>query len=159
MTMKTLTVLALGVALFSAAYAQTYQWKDSSGKTIISDTPPPGSAAKSARTLGAQQPSVFKEIKPAEKASDAPKSAAEQDMEFKKRQQQKAEQAEKDAKEQKAAADKRENCERARRNLAALESNQPFTSIDDKGTPQVVDDTSRQQEIQRTRQIVAESCM
>jgi hypothetical protein len=115
MTMKTALILALGIASTAAvitAHAQTYQWKDSSGRTIISDTPPPGSA-KAARAIGNAQPAVVKGDVAAEKPADAPKTAAEKDLEFKKRQQEAREKADKDAKEQKAAADKRENCDAA----------------------------------------------
>ena len=44
--MKTALILALAVASTATvidANAQTYQWKDSSGRTVISDTPPPAS--------------------------------------------------------------------------------------------------------------------
>jgi hypothetical protein len=163
--MKTPLVFALGITLtaaFAPAHAQTYQWKDSSGRTIISDTPQPGAAAKAARTLGGQQPSIAKEEKPAEKSAQAPKTTAEKDLEFKKRQMETKEKGEKDAKEQKAAADKLENCERARRNLAALESNQPFASLnekgDEKGERQAMDDAQREQETNRARQFLTESC-
>ena len=48
MTSKTLLVCALATALSSLgiiAYAETFQWKDSSGQTVISDTPPPSTAS------------------------------------------------------------------------------------------------------------------
>jgi len=162
MTMKTLLVLALGVASVAIAapsHAQTYQWKDSSGRTVVSDTPPPGQAAKSARAIGAPQPSVFKEIKPAEPAAaEPPKTAAEKDLEFKKRQQENKEKAEKAEKEQKAAADKRDNCERARRQLTVLESNQPLITLNEKGEQQDMDKARREQEMARARQYVNDLC-
>ena len=159
--MKTALILALAIASTVTvidANAQTYQWKDSSGRTVISDTPPPGQAAKSARAIGEAQPSVFKEVKPDEKAAEGPKSTAEKDLEFKKRQQENSEKAEKEAKEQKAAAQKRENCERARRNLAALEADQPFAAVNEKGETKLMDKSQREQEIARARQFMAESC-
>ena len=159
--MKTALIFALGIAstaAFIPAHAQTYQWKDSSGRTVISDTPPAGAAAKEARAIGGQQPSFAKEEKPAEKSVETPKTTAEKDLEFKKRQQEAREKSEKDAKEQKVAADKRENCERARRNLAALESNQPMAILDDKGERQQMDTNQRNQEMERARQFMAESC-
>lgn len=157
--MKPALLLTLGIAACTAfvpAHAETYQWKDSNGRTVISDTPQPG-AGKAVRVIGGQTPTVSSE-KPAEKTSEAPKTTAEKDLDFKKRQQEAREKAEKEAKEQKSAADKRENCERARRNLAALESNQPMTNYDDKGERKLMDDTQRQQEIERARQFMAEFC-
>lgn len=158
--MKLALVFALGIASTAAivtAHAQTYQWKDSNGRTVISDTPPPGTA-KAPRTLGGLPPAVVESAKPAEKLTDAPKSTAEKDLEFKKRQQESKEKADKDAKEQTAAAEKRENCDRARRNLAALESNEPFATLDEKGERQLMDASQRDQEMERARRFMAESC-
>lgn len=157
--MKPALIFILGIAAATALFpvhAETYQWKDSNGRTVISDTPQPG-AGKAARVIGGPMPSVSTE-KPADKTAEAPKTTAEKDLEFKKRQQEAREKADKDAKEQKAAADKQENCERARRNLAALESRQPMATLDEKGERKVMDDSLRQQEMERARQFMAESC-
>ncbi|HXE40944.1 MAG TPA: DUF4124 domain-containing protein [Azonexus sp.] len=158
-TMKSALILTLGIAAATTllpVHAQTYQWKDSNGRTIISDTPQPG-AGKAARVIGGSTPS-FSSEKPAEKTAEAPKTTAEKDLEFKKRQQEAREKADKEAKEQKAAADKQENCERARRNLAALESKQPMVMPDEKGERKYMDDSQRQQEMERARQFMAGSC-
>ena len=116
MTMKLTLVFALGIASTAAivpANAQTYQWKNSSGQTVISDTPPPRTTL-APRTIGGNQQPKLDEEKSTEKQADAPKTTAEKDLEFKKRQQEAKEKAEKITKEQTAAAEKRENCERAR---------------------------------------------
>lgn len=154
---KTL-ILALGIASTAAivsAHAQTYQWKDAGGRTVISDTPPRDT--KGARAVGATQPGVASE-KPSEKIADTAKTTAEKDMEFKKRQQEAREKADKDAKEQVAARDRQENCENARRNLAVFEGNVPLVTFDDKGQRIMVEDEQRNREIERTRRIIAESC-
>lgn len=158
--MKTALVLAVGVVAALAlptANAQVYQWKDSAGRTMVSDTPPPGAAAKDARVIGDRQPAARSE-KAAEKSAEAPKTMAEKDLDFKKRQQEAREKADKEAKEQKAEASRKDNCERARRNLAALEAKQPVAMLDEKGERKLLDDTQRQQEIERARQFMAESC-
>lgn len=141
----------------TAAAAQTWQWKDASGNTIISDTPPPGNA-RSSRSIGGRTPAVVSEKAPDAKGDNAPKSAAEKDMEFRKRQQEARERADKDAKEQQAARDKQENCERARRNLAALESERAISTLDEKGERQVLDNSGRQLEMERARRTMAETC-
>ena len=59
MTMKPALALAFGIAsalALSTAQAEVYQWKDSAGRTMVSDTPPPGVAAKDARVIGERQP-------------------------------------------------------------------------------------------------------
>ena len=153
--MKRALIIAVGIASTAAALsveAQTYQWKDSRGRTVISDSPPP-TAAREARSVGAGQPDAT-----ATKAQEAPKSLAEKDMEFRKRQQEANEKADKDAKEQAAAAERRENCDRARRNLALLESDQGIGTADDKGERRALDDADRRQEIERTRAILNEAC-
>lgn len=161
--MKPALIFALGIASTVAivsAHAQTYQWKDSNGRTVISDTPPPGSA-KIQRAIGEPPPAKGFTEMPGEKKvekAEAPKSTAEKDLDFKKRQQEAKDKAEKDAKEQKAVADKQENCERAKRNLVALESKQQFATLDEKGERKVMDTAQREQEIERARQIMAESC-
>jgi len=102
--------------------------------------------------------------KPAEKVADStkapegPKTTAEKDLEFKKRQQEAKEKADKQAKEQAAEAEKRDNCERAKRNLAALENNQPMVTLDENGQRKVMDTTQREQEMERARRFMAESC-
>ncbi|MCG2577689.1 DUF4124 domain-containing protein [Dechloromonas sp. XY25] len=166
MTSKSILVLvaaaATSVAAINAAYAETYQWKDSTGQTVISDTPPP-SNAKSRRAIGAPQPSVVSE-KPAEKPADdakapeSPKTTAEKDLEFKRRQQEAKDKADKQAKEAAADAEKKDNCERAKRNLTALENNQPMVTLDDKGQRKFMDTTQREQELERARRFIAESC-
>jgi hypothetical protein len=159
MTMKSALIFTLGIAAATAllpVHAQTYQWKDSSGRTIISDTPQPG-AGKAARVIGGSTPAVSTE-KPTDKPAEAPKTTAEKDLEFKKRQLEAREKADKDAKEQKATADRLEYCERARRNLAALESRQPMATLNENGERAVMDDGQRQQEMERARQFMAESC-
>ena len=63
MTSKSLLALAFAATALNAsgsALAETYQWKDSSGQTVISDTPPPATV-KSRRSIGGNQPSVVSE--------------------------------------------------------------------------------------------------
>jgi len=166
MTSKSSLVFALVVIASTtagiSAQAETFQWKDSNGRTVVSDIPPPASA-KDRRSIGGVKPAVVSEAIPekstdASKAADAPKSTAEKDLDFKKRQQEAKEKADKQAKEQTAETEKRDNCERARRNLAALESNQLLSTIDDNGDRKVLDTSQREQEMERARKIMTDSC-
>jgi hypothetical protein len=165
MTTKPPLIFALILASTAAvisAHAETYQWKDTNGQTVVSDIPPPASA-KGRRSIGGKQPAVVSEALPekaadTQKTAEAPKSTAEKDLDFKKRQQEAREKADKQAKEQAAETEKRESCDRARRNLAALEANQPMTAYDDKGERKLMDNTLREQEMERARRFMAESC-
>lgn len=158
--MKNLQIFALIIASTAtvlSATAQTYQWKDSSGRTVISDTPPPGSAKESTRTIGGKGPGTNAAPATA-KAPEAPKTFAEKDMDFKKRQQETSEKAEKSEKEKAAVAEKRDNCDRAQKQLVLLESGQRIATTDDKGERQIMDDTEREKEMERARRFVSESC-
>ncbi|MDD2740721.1 MAG: DUF4124 domain-containing protein [Rhodocyclaceae bacterium] len=155
--MKNTLIFALGIALtvtLPNAGAETYQWKDSSGRTVVSDTPPQGVAKETARTIGSNAPLSTSAAKPA----DAPKTMAEKDLEFRKRQQESAEKADKAAKEESDAAAKRDNCERAKRQVALLESGQRIATTDANGERRVIDDEERARELARAQKIVGESC-
>ena len=161
MTNNTALIFAFGIAsifAMSPCTSQTYQWKDSSGRTVISDTPPPGGVKSTARTVGGVPMTRSSESTAAEKQIDAPKTTAERDMEFKKRQQEAREKTEKDAKEAKAARERQQNCELARRNLTALESDRPMGTLDANGNPQPMDANQRAAELERNRAFVGEAC-
>ncbi|MGE5385806.1 MAG: DUF4124 domain-containing protein [Betaproteobacteria bacterium] len=156
-----LFIMIGAIALMSAftANAQVYQWKDANGRTIISDTPPPGNI-KPQKSLGTSVPTVATATNanaPAAKGA-TPQSTAEKDMDFKKRQQEGKEKAEKQAKEDAAAAERKDNCDRAKQAQATLESGQRITTANAKGERAYMDDTQRQQELERVRKIAADAC-
>ncbi len=143
--------ILFGVAVFlaiSAADAQIYQWKDDNGKTVISDKPPSG-PVKEQRKIETESTGGI---------ATGQKTIADRDLDFRKRQKEAQDNAEKAKKQQTAAADKAENCANARRQLTTLESGERISMRDDKGERYYLDDAQRQQEIVRTRQIVAQSC-
>jgi hypothetical protein len=161
--MTTKSPLLFAVAMVSIitgmpALAETYQWKDGSGQTVVSDVPPPATA-KGRRSIGGVRPAVVSEALPEKtadtpKSVDAPKTTAEKDFDFKKRQQEAKEKSDKLA----AEADKRDNCERARRAVSALESSHPLSTLDDNGERKVMDSAQRDQELERARKVVADAC-
>ena len=154
--MKDAPFFALGIALTAAvvtSHAQTYQWRDSSGRLVISDNPPPASV-RDAKTLGTPAPKAGGVPQP----MDGQKTTAEKDMEFRKRQQEAREKSDKEAKEAALAAQNRENCERARTHLQALESGRRMILPDGKGGETFLEDADRGAEIERARNTIAESC-
>lgn len=158
-------LLVASVVMLSAAHGQTYQWKDSSGKTVISDSPPPGSA-KASRSIGAKLPAVVtgsaetesEKGKTDKAAASAPQTIAEKELEFRKRQQESREKAEKEEKEAAAAREKRDTCERARNNYRLLQSDTPLSQPNGQGRLQTMDAAKRSQELERTRRIMQEAC-
>ncbi len=160
MTIKQALIFALITAstvTLSNAIAQTYQWKDSSGRTVISDTPPPGTLKENTRTLGGAKPAT-NAAPAAAKPSDAAPTMAEKDLEFKKRQQENAEKAGKEAKEKAALEAKRDNCERAKKQAAMLESGQRIASTDEKGERRIMEESERARELEYAQRAIKESC-
>lgn len=154
--MKNALVFALGIALTATvvtSHAQTYQWRDSSGRLVVSDRPPPASA-RDAKSVGTSAPPSTS----APQSTDSQKTTAEQDMEFRKRQQETREKSDKDAKEAAQAAQLRETCERARTHLQALESGRRMILPDGKGGETFLEDAQRGDEVERARNAIAESC-
>jgi hypothetical protein len=143
----------LSIALLPVvAQGEVYKWKDDQGRTVISDTPQPGA--------GPQKPALPSSTPTPDTAqkNGAPPSLADQELEFRKRQQERQEAAAKAAKEQAENTKKAENCARAKRNLQALESGQRLVTQNEKGEREYINDQQRKQEIARSRQIAQEWC-
>ena len=171
--------LLTGCLLLPASgFAQMYQWRDANGRVVFSDTPPPpnippGSIMKAPKARAAPAPA------PASAATEgkaeggaavsgtapgapgatakaaAPKSVAEREADFKKRQAEAAAKAEKD--QQTASDDKRreEQCRGMRQSLAALESGQRARRFNDKGEPYFLEDADRGREVEKYRKDMA----
>lgn len=157
--------LILGLAtLAGPAWAQ-YKWKDSRGQVHLSDLPPPrdipekdvlqrpaapatprapatvaAAAASAASAALPARPSVDPEI-------EARRKRAEQDT---------AAKAKVEA--DKLAAQRTENCTRARQQLAGLESGQRMAQFNAQGERTVMDDAARAAAAAQARQIVASDC-
>ena len=155
-------VCALG--LCSAAQAQ-WKWRDKDGRVTASDLPPPrdvadkdilarplvakpaperaASAAAAASAKGPASPASA----PADRELEARKKAAEQDKATKLK-----------AEEGRVAAQRADNCRRARSQLSALESGVRIARINDKGEREILNDESRADEMRRAREITVSDC-
>ncbi|MDR2128459.1 MAG: DUF4124 domain-containing protein [Burkholderiaceae bacterium] len=160
--------LLIGAALAAscAAMAQ-YQWTDSQGRRVFSDSPPPPDARN-------VQEQAFKTSAPAPQIPAANASAAsaaagaasapspapgvDKALEEKKKQAEAAEAAKKKAEEQKIAAQRAENCRRALNNKATLEAGVPIKRMNAKGEVEYLNDTQRAAETKRTQDAVRENC-
>ena len=56
------------------------------------------------------------------------------------------------------AAQRGENCQRARSQQAALESGQRIARLNDKGEREVLDDKGRAEELRQAREVIASEC-
>jgi hypothetical protein len=168
-----LTALLVAATSLAAPAAAQWAWKDDNGRVVYSDRPPP-SGVKSDRivrqpsntqTVLPSQPSGGATETPAHAASDtarpasgAPKTVAEQEMEFRKRQQERADAEKKAQEEQSRASAKAAECERAKGYLRTLEEGIRIARTDASGNREFLDDTQRAAEVERTRKIVESTC-
>ncbi len=143
-------LLFLAVNLwFSCAMAETYRWVDENGGTVYSQTPPPGGIP--ADRIKAPPP-------PARSANEAWKGLDKQWQEMQDR-----EDAEKEQNVQREADEKRQseidsNCLAAKHNLQILESNNRKLIRTPDGVYHRVLPEERQEEIEKARKIIEESC-
>ena len=160
--------LALCVAL--PASAQTYKWVDSNGKVQYSDKPPPSNVkteklrapppapAPSAPAGGAAAAGDAKGGAQKDAAKAGPRTPAEQEQAFRKRQLEAAKAQEEAAKKQAQARDKAENCRRATAAVAHLELGGRQSRVDEKGERTFLTDQQIAQETAKARQEAAAAC-
>ena len=160
--------LALCVAL--PASAQTYKWVDSNGKVQYSDKPPPSNVkteklrapppapAPSAPAGGAAAAGDAKGGAQKDAAKAGPRTPAEQEQAFRKRQLDAAKAQEEAAKKQAQARDKAENCRRATAAVAHLELGGRQSRVDEKGERTFLTDQQIAQETAKARQEAAVAC-
>ena len=146
--MKPFAIAVASMLLATAVHAEIYQWKDDKGRTIISDKPPLGKVT--------QQQQVETSAPPASAASQ--KSSADRDLEFRKRRQESDDKAGETKRKAEEQAAKQENCDRARRHLQVLESGERIAMRDDTGERYFMDETQREQELVKTREVIQASC-
>lgn len=163
--------VAAFVVFSSCPVAAQWAWKDDNGRTVYSDRPPPAGVNTDRivrqppnkqtvlPTPAAGDPSAkpTPDGKPAASAT-APKSLAEQEMEFRKRQQERADAEKKSQDEQVKLAAKAADCERAKGYLRAIETGERITRTDAAGNREFLDDAQRAAEADRTRKIVQSTC-
>lgn len=156
------------VCLTATAHAQ-WQWIDSSGRKVFSDTaPPPGipdknilrrptaSVAPPAQAPAAAVPNVG--------AASGVQGAAPRGegvdprLEARKREAEAAEAARKKAEEEKLARQRAENCERARTYKATLDSGVRIATTTTSGERVVLDDAGRAAERQRVDEAIRTEC-
>jgi hypothetical protein len=151
------------VLLAALPASAQWKWKDARGQVVISDVPPPREIPD--RDV-LQKPGLVNRreaAQPAPAASAAPveavaKAKVDPELEARKK---KAEQEQNDktkAEEQKVAAQRADNCKRARAHMGSLDSGIRLTRVNEKGEREILDDKQRAEEVARTRQIIASDC-
>ena len=148
------------------AHAQ-WQWRDKSGQVTISDLPPPRDVPDK-DILKRPEPARKAVAPPAVAASSAPAAASaaavpvrpagDKELEAKKRLAEQEQQAKARADEQKLAAQRADNCRRARAYLSDLQSGQRIARTNDKGEREVLDDKARSDELRRANEVIKTDC-
>lgn len=174
-----LAAAVIGLVLVAASpltLAQ-YKWKDANGQAHASDLPPPrdipdknillrparatGSAAARAQTAtpasgnlpspGVSEPNsaagVASARNPVDPELEARRKRSEADARTRAR-----------ADEDRAGAVRAENCQRARQQLALVNSGQRMQRLNDSGERVVVDDAGRADEAQLAQRVIASDC-
>jgi hypothetical protein len=175
---RTRSLAALAIATVAAVYASgavgQWAWKEDSGRIVYSDRPPPANV-KSTQilrqpALAAPTPATAPQAAvPGAAATDgdrqatapaasAPKSIAERDMDFRKRQQERADSERKAQDEQQKSAAKAAECERARGYLRSLDDGVRISRTDASGNREYLDDAQRAAESERTRKAIQQLC-
>lgn len=156
----------LCLLLASVAQAQ-WKWKDGSGRVQYSDTPPPRSVpdkdilqrpAAAARAALPAPTAASAASAPADAAASAPAVGVDADLEKRKREAEAAEAAKRKAEETRIAAEKADNCQRARVYLRTLDDGQRITRTNARGEREFLDDQQRAAERTRTNQAIAKNC-
>jgi hypothetical protein len=162
MKLLRLTLLGLACTLPAVGFAQ-WQWIDNNGRKVYSDQSPPASipAQNILRQPGVKGTPVVAEAaaEPAKAQASAPKLAGkDKQLEEKKKQAETAEAEKKKAEEERVAKVRADNCVRAKRAKADMDSGARIARTNDKGEREYLDDDARAAESKRLEGIVASDC-
>jgi hypothetical protein len=161
-----LAALAITVLCVDMAAAQAVPWKyrDAQGRIVVSDLPPP--AGVQDKDIIERPTTVVRRAPAPPAAASAPAAAAPtavaqgSDPELEaRRKKAAAEQEQKQrAEQEKDAAQRADNCARAKSHLAALSDGLRIARTNEKGEREILDDKGRAEEMQRARQAIASDC-
>ena len=160
-------LVALGMTLCLAlpASAQMYKWVDANGKVQYSDKPPPSNVKTEKLRSAAPAPAPAapaagdaKGDAKKDAAQAGPKTAAEQEQAFRKRQLDAAKAQQEEEQKQVAARVNAENCKKAKAAVANLQLGGRQVRMDDKGERVFLDEQQIAQELAAAKQEAAAAC-
>lgn len=151
----TVRCLLMATALLASlpALAQ-YSWIDSKGHRVYSDLPPPPDIPQ--QNILSRHGTPVSAPAPVAPASAA--SGQDQALEEKKQAADAAEAARKKAEELKLAAQRADNCQRARTSLAGLQSGARVMQFNAQGERSYMTDEQRAAEVQRVQGVIESDC-
>ena len=140
-------------------FAAVKKWVDAQGQVHYSDQPPPaGAKAETLRSASDTEGTAGTNGVTETSAPAAPKTIAEREAELKKAQQAKQAAADKAAQKQAAADALKASCANAQQNLRTLQEGLRMVEIDANGERSYLDDTQRQQRIEKAQQDISNLC-
>jgi hypothetical protein len=150
----------LCLALSSTAQAQ-WKWRDSRGQVHVSDIPPPRDIPE--KDVLQRPELVLRKPAAAPLAASAPaavpgKASVDPELEERRKRAEQEQATRAKAEDPKVAAIRKENCQRAREQLATLDSGQRIARIKADGEREILDDEQRAKEARRARDIMASDC-
>ena len=160
--MNRAALFAVAFLAVSSAQGQVHKCVDAAGKVIYTQDPcpantKPGSISRSVIQAPAAAP-TDSAAKGEGAKSSAPKTAAEQEQAFRKRQQDQAKAAKESDQKSTEVQRKEENCRNARERLAQYDIGGRMTRINPQGERYYLEDAQIEQEKARARTEVAQSC-
>lgn len=143
----------------TSSYGAINKWVDSDGKVHYSDQSPPSEAkAKILRSTSDAEGTADSSSVTAASAPAAPKTLAEKEAELNKQKKAKQEAADKAAKEQANAEATKAACATAQQNLRTLQEGMRMVEVGADGKRSYMDDSQRQQRIEKAQQDINSYC-
>jgi len=141
------------------AFAEVNKWVDDQGRVHYSDqAPPPEVQAKALRSASNSEGAGSASGVAGTDVPAASKSFVEQEAALKRQQLAKQEAAEKAAQKQAAVDTLKANCATAQENLRTLQSGARLLEVNPNGERSYIDDTQRQQRIEKIQQDISNNC-
>jgi hypothetical protein len=158
-----LSLAAAACLLLSVPAEAQWKWRDSRGQIHISDIPPPRDVPDK-DVLQRPEVVVRKPAPPPVAAASAAavtapgKAPVDPELEERRKRTEQEQAARAKADEQKAVAIRKDNCQRAREQMATLDSGQRIARIRADGEREILDDEARAKEARRAREAIASEC-
>jgi hypothetical protein len=163
MRLQAVVFVGFTVLLAALPAAAQWKWKDARGQVVISDVPPPRDipdrdVLQKPELVNRRAANQAAPVASAPAPEAVAKAKVDPELEARKK---KAEQEQVDkakVEEQKVAAQRAENCRRARAHMSSLDSGIRLSRTNEKGEREILDDKQRAEEVARTRQIISSDC-
>ena len=162
-------LLVASPAQAQAQFALQWKWKDEKGQVHVSDMPPPREVPDKNILLRPTPPSARVAPRGAALAASSAASSVSADaaatkprvdteLETRKARAEAEQRAKSKVEEDKLAAQRSENCQRARQQMSAIQSGQRIARVNAQGEREILDDAGRSAERQAAQRVIDSDC-